>query len=220
MLAAATRRGSFFDPRPFFADGSDRFSVSKFRKDQIVFSQGDSADAVFYIEKGMAKVTVHSKPGKMAVIAILQGGDFFGEESLAGHPRRMATIAAMTDCSILRLERAAVVRALRDRSKFSELFVSYLSTRKGQTEEDLADQLLNSSERRLARRLLILADSGRDNRPKAITTRINQDTLAAMIGTTQARVSFFMTKFRRLGLIEYNGFLTIHGSLLRTVLND
>lgn len=221
VFAAAIKKGSLFDPRPFFADTADRPGISQYRKGQIIFSQGDRADAVFYIEKGIVKVAVHSQPGKRAVIAILQAGDFFGEECLTGHQRRMTTVSAMTGCSTLRLEAAAVVQALRERSKFSELFVSYLSARKIQTEDDLVDQLLNSSEKRLARRLLILAGSGKERRPKpAVTARINQDTLAAMIGTTQARVSFFMTKFRRLGLIDSGRELQVRDSLRRAVLSD
>jgi CRP/FNR family cyclic AMP-dependent transcriptional regulator len=220
IMFAAIKGESSFDPEPFFVRAGDRRSISRYRKDQIVFSQGDPADAVFYIQGGMVRVTIHSEQGKKAVVAFLGTGDFFGEECLARQLRRVATVAAMTNCSISRLGTVAAIRLFHDEPKFSELFIAYLSARKLQTDADLVDQLLNSSEKRLARRLLLLADSGKKGPPKPAMVRINQDTLAAMIGTTQARVSFFMNKFQRLGFIDYKSELKIRSSLLNAVLND
>lgn len=211
-MLAGLKSGSFFDPRPFLAKAVGGRMISKYREDQIVFSQEDPADAIFYIQKGALKVTVHSSLGKRAVVAILGTGDFFGEECLAGRPRRFATAAMMTSGSIVRIEKATMVYLLHNEPKFAELFVSYLAARKIRVEEDLVDQLLNSSEKRLARRLLLLAYSGEDGPPKT-AIRLNQETLAAMVGTTQSRVSFFMNKFRRLGFIDYKGDLMIHSSL-------
>jgi CRP-like cAMP-binding protein len=219
-MFAAIKRESSFDPEPFFARAGERRSVSRYRKNQIVFSQGDPADAVYYIHEGMVKATIHSEHGKKAVVAILGAGDFFGEECLARQARRPSAVAAMTGCSISRLATAAMIRLFHDESKFSELFIAYLSARKLEIDADLVDQLLNSSERRLARRLLLLADFAEEGQLKPAMARISQDTLAAMIGTTQARVSFFMNKFQRLGLIDCESDLKIHGSLLRAVLRD
>ncbi len=220
IVAPAIRRGSSFDPRPFFADAGHPSSSSNYRRDQIVFSQGDPADAIFYIEEGIVRVSTHSRQGKKAVTALLGAGDFFGEEGLAGRPRRIATVNAMTDCAILRLELPAMLHALHQEPKLSELFVKYLASRRIEVEEDLVDQLLNSTEKRLARRFLLLGEPDSDGGSKPVTARINQDTLAAMVGTTQARVSFFMSKFRRRGLIDYDDELRVHGSLLSAFLQE
>lgn len=194
-------------------------STSEPRKDQIVVSQGDPADSVFYIQRGKVKLTCLSRDGKKATVAILGAGDFFGEESLTVRQRRIATVIAMTDCRLERLEKAAVTRVLRDEPKFAELFMSYLLTRKIQMEQDLVDQLLNPTDKRLARRLLLIVGLGKTGTPgRSILMKISQETLAEMIGTTQSRVSFFMNKFRSLGL--YNGTLTVRSSLSKLVGSD
>jgi CRP-like cAMP-binding protein len=187
---------------------------------QVVFSQGGVADAVFFIEVGQVKMTVVSEQGKEAVIAILGAGEFCGEGCLAGQTRRMATATAMADSEIMRLEKAAVIRTLHDEPAFSEMFVAHLLARNIRVEEDLVDQLFNSSEKRLARALLLLANFGKEGRPEPIIAKISQETLAEMIGTTRSRVSYFMNKFRDLGFIEYNGHMVVHSSLLSVVLHD
>jgi CRP/FNR family transcriptional regulator, cyclic AMP receptor protein len=209
-----------FDPKAFLAKADGGRTISKYQRNQIVFSQGDLADSVFYIHDGKAKVTVTSEQGKEAVVAILGPDEFCGEGCLAGQPRRMATATAMTECEIMRLEKAAVVRVLHAEPAFSEMFVSHLLARTIRVEEDLVDQLFNSSEKRLARALLLLANFGKEGRPEPIIAKVSQETLAEMIGTTRSRVSFFMNKFRQLGFIEYNGNLEIHSSLLSVVLHD
>jgi len=209
-----------FDPRVFLAKVGDGKAKAEFRKRQSIFSQGDPADAVFYIQRGKVKLTVFSEKGKEAVLAILGSGDFFGEGCLAGQPLRMATAAAVTECSIMRLEKSAIIRVIHDEPVFSELFIAYLLARNIRIEEDLVDQLFNSSEKRLARLLLLLANFGKEGRPEPIIPRISQEVLAEMIGTTRSRVSFFMTKFRKLGFIDYNGGLKVHSSLLNLVLHD
>lgn len=183
-----------FDPKAFFAVVGEGRSVHKRKRDEIVFSQGDVADAVFYIQKGKVKVTVVSEQGKEAVIAILGGGDFFGEGCLAGQPRRMTTVSAMTDGTFMRIEKASVVRALHDEPAFSEKFVAHLLARSVRVEEDLVDQLFNSSEKRLARALLLLANFGKEGRPEPIIAKVSQETLVEMVGTTRSRVSFFMNQ--------------------------
>jgi CRP-like cAMP-binding protein len=209
-----------FNTRNFLAKiGGDR-AAALYRPNQTVFSQGDPADSVFYIEKGKVQVSVLSKRGKEAVLAILGPGDFFGEGCLNGQPQRMASVATMTECSIVRLERAAMLQALHDEPIFSDLFISYLLHRSARAEEDMIDQLFNSSEKRLARILLLLANFGKEGKPEPVIPRISQETLAEMVGTTRSRVSSFMNKFRRLGLIEYNGELSVHTSLLNVVLSD
>ena len=187
---------------------------------QIVFSQGDLADSVFYIHDGKVKVTVISEQGKEAVVAILGPDEFCGEGCLTGQPRRMATATAMTECEIMRLEKGAIIRVLHVEPAFSKMFVSHLLARTIRVEEDLVDQLFNSSEKRLARALLLLANFGKEGRPEPIIAKVSQETLAEMIGTTRSRVSFFMNKFRQLGFIEYNGNLAVHSSLLSVVLHD
>src|SRR5438094_1455304 len=195
-------------------------TTKDYPKKAIVFSQGNPADAVFYIEKGKVKLTVLSNRGKEAVVAILGSGDFFGEGCLAGQPLRMATAIAMTECSILRLQKETMVRMLHNEPALSELFMAYLLSRNIRIEEDLLDQLFNSSEKRLARILLMLTRFGKDGQHEPVVPRISQETLAEMVGTTRSRVSFFMNKFRRMGLIEYNGGLQVHSSLLNIVLHD
>jgi CRP/FNR family transcriptional regulator, cyclic AMP receptor protein len=214
------RRKARFDPNIFLAKVGKGKTVSNYLKDQIVFSQGEVADAVFYIQQGKVKLTVVSEQGKEAVVAMLGPGHFFGEGCLNGHPLRIATTRAVDKCLITRLEKATMLATIHNESEFSELFMSYLLTRNSRIEEDLIDQLFNSSEKRLARLLLLLANFGKEGRPEPIVGKVSQETLAEMIGTTRARVSFFMNKFRRLGFIEYNGKLEVHSSLLNMVLHD
>jgi CRP/FNR family cyclic AMP-dependent transcriptional regulator len=209
-----------FDPKTFLAKVGEGKTIFEYRKDEIVFSQGDPADAVFYIQKGKLKITVISEQGKEAVIAVLGPGDFFGEGCLNGHPLRLATVTAMDECVITRLAKAAMIAAIHDEPDFSELFMSYLLARNGRIEEDLIDQLFNSSEKRLARVLLLLANFGKEGKPEPIVGKLTQETLAEMVGTTRSRVSFFMNKFRKLGFIDYNGKLEVHNSLLNVVLYD
>ena len=215
------RKGELsFDPKRFLAKVGKGKTISKYRKDQIVFSQGQVADAVFYIQQGKVKLTVVSEQGKEAVVAILEPGQFFGEGCLNGHPLRMASMRAMDECVITRLEKATMIATIHNEPEFSELFMSYLLSRNSRIEEDLIDQLFNSSEKRLARLLLLLANFGKEGRPEPILGKFSQETLAEMIGTTRSRVSFFMNKFRKLGFIEYNGRLEVHNSLLNVVLYD
>jgi len=209
-----------FDLHAFLANANEGRAISICRANQPVFSQGEPADSVFYIQEGQVKVTVLSEQGKEAIVAILGTGDFCGEGCLAGQPRRMATAAAMEDCKIMRLEKAAMIRLLHDEPEFSERFMSHLLARNVRVEADLVDQLFNSSEKRLARLLLILANFGKDGKPEPVIAKISQETLAEMIGTTRSRVSFFMNRFRKMGLIDYNGHLQIHSSLLNVVLHD
>jgi CRP/FNR family cyclic AMP-dependent transcriptional regulator len=195
-------------------------TLSTYHKNQIVFSQDEPADSVFYIQEGDVKLTVLSEQGKEAVVAILGAGDFFGEGCLAGQPQRMATVAAIAECKIMRLEKTAMMRLLHDEPELSKRFISHLLARNIRVEADLVDQLFNSSEKRLARLLLILAKFGKEGRPERVIANISQETLAEMIGTTRGRVNFFMNKFRKMGLIDYNGHLEIHSSLLDVVLHD
>jgi CRP/FNR family cyclic AMP-dependent transcriptional regulator len=214
------RAKASFDPKKFLAKVGEGKTISKYRTDQIVFSQGEVADSVFYIRQGKVKLTVVSEQGKEAVVAILGPGQFFGEGCLNGHPLRIATTRAVDECVITRLEKARMVAALHDEPDFSELFMTYLLSRNSRIEEDLIDQLFNSSEKRLARLLLLLANFGKEGRPEPIVGKFSQETLAEMIGTTRSRVSFFMNKFRKLGFIEYNGKIEVHNSLLNVVLYD
>jgi CRP/FNR family transcriptional regulator, cyclic AMP receptor protein len=209
-----------FDPKVFLATVDGGRTISKYRTHQKVFSQGDPADAVFYIQKGQVKLTVVSEHGKEAIVAVLGADEFCGEGCLTGQPRHMATAAAMTECEIMRLEKSAIIRVLHEEPAFSEMFISHLLVRTIRVEADLVDQLFNSSEKRLARALLLLANFGKEGRPEPIIAKVSQETLAEMIGTTRARVSHFMNKFRKLGLIDYNGHLEIHSSLLNVVLHD
>jgi len=211
---------TIFDPKAFLATVGAGGSATKWSKGQVIFSQGDPADALFYIQKGKVKVTTLSRQGKEAVVAILGEGDFFGEGCLAGQPLRISTQTAITDCLSTRLDKATVIRLLHDQPDFAAMFMKYLLARNIRMEADLIDQLFNSSEKRLARLLLLLANFGREGKPRPILADINQETLADMIGATRSRVSFFLNKFRRLGFIEYNGQLAVHSSLLSVVLHD
>lgn len=214
------QRSKSFDAKRFLGKISDGQSHTKFPKGVRIFAQGDAANAVFYIEEGRVKLTVVSPQGKEAVIAILGAGDIFGEGCLAGQPLRMASAAAMSECSVARLEKAALIRVLREEPAFSEMFLMHVLSRNIRFEADLVDHLFNSSEKRLARVLLLLANFGKDGEPQAVIPKISQETLAELIGTTRSRVSFFMNRFRKLGFIKYNGGLEIHSSLLNIVLHD
>jgi CRP/FNR family cyclic AMP-dependent transcriptional regulator len=213
-----------FNPKSFLAKVGEGQSIGKYRKDQVVYSQGDPADSVFYIQSGKVKKTVVSEQGKEAVVAFLGTGDFFGEGCLTGQAQRIATIATMTDSVIARLEKAAIVRVIHQEPAFSEMFIAHLLGRSIRIEADLVDQLFNSSEKRLARLLLLLANFGKEGKPEPMIAKISQETLAEMIGTTRSRVSAFMNKFRKLGFIDYNigdsGGIEVHSSLLNIVLYD
>jgi CRP/FNR family transcriptional regulator, cyclic AMP receptor protein len=216
----ALKRRPSFDPRAFLAKVGEGRSIATYHKGQIVFSQGDPANAVFYIQSGNVKVTVVSEQGKEAVVAMLGTNEFFGEACLAGQAQRITTAATTTDSLIVRLGKAAIVRVIHQEPAFSEMFIAHLLGRTIRIEADLVDQLFNSSEKRLARLLLLLANFGKDEKPEPILATISQETLADMIGTTRSRVSFFMNKFRKLGLIDYNGCIEVHSSLLNVVLHD
>jgi CRP/FNR family cyclic AMP-dependent transcriptional regulator len=209
-----------FDLKLFLTKANGGRTIAEHGENGVIFSQGDPANAVFYIHKGKVKLTVLSRQGKEAVVAILGAGDFFGEGCLAGQPLRMGSAVAMSECSTMRLEKAAVIRALHEQPSFSEMFVAHLLSRNIRIEEDLVDQLFNSSEKRLARVLLLLANFGKEGTPQTVIPKMSQETLAEIIGTTRSRVSFFMNRFRKLGFVEYNGGLTIHSSLLNVVLHD
>ena len=209
-----------FDLKEFLTKTHGRRKREEFAENASIFCQGDPADAVFYIHKGRVKLTVLSRHGKEAVIAILGVGEFFGEGCLAGQPLRMGTAVSMAGSSIMRLAKTEVIRALHDEPSFSEVFVAHLLSRNIRIEEDLVDQLFNSSEKRLARVLLLLANFGKEGTPQTVIPKISQETLAEIIGTTRSRVSFFMNRFRKLGFIEYNGGMKIHSSLLNVVLHD
>ena len=217
---AKKKKTAPFDPKAFLATVNAGRSISKYRKGETIFSQGKPADAVFYILKGKVKVTVVSEQGKEAVVAILGPDEFCGEGCLTGQPLRLATAVAMTECEIMRLEKATMIHVIHEEPAFAEMFVSHLLARTSRVEADLVDQLFNSSEKRLARALLLLANFGKDGRPEPIIAKVSQETLAEMIGTTRSRVSFFMNKFRKLGLIDYNGQIEIHPSLLNVVLHE
>jgi len=216
----AIKRRPSFNPKAFLAKVGEGRSIGTYRKEQIVFSQGDPADAVFYIQKGKVKITVVSEQGKEAVVAILNANEFFGEGCLAGQALRIATVATMTDSVIVRLEKASIVRVIHQEPAFSEMFIAHLVGRGIRVEADLVDQLFNSSEKRLARLLLLLANFGKEGKPEPIIAKISQETLAEMIGTTRSRVSFFMNKFRKLGFIHYNGSIEVHSSLLNLILHE
>ena len=217
---ALTKKGREFDPHTFLATIGDGRKFLAVPKKNAVFTQGDGADAVFYIQTGKVRLTVVSKTGKEATIGILKDGDFFGEGALAGQIVRMGSAEAMTDCELLRVEKHAMMNALHREHTFSDLFVAYLLARNIRYEEDLVDHLFNSSEKRLARVLLLLAHFGKEGKPETVVPRISQEMLAEMIGTTRSRVSFFMNRFRKLGFIHYNGGLRVHSSLLSVVLHD
>jgi CRP/FNR family cyclic AMP-dependent transcriptional regulator len=219
---AAAKKLSEFDPKTFLSTLDGGRSITAFPKKHPIFAQGDSSDAVFYIQEGEVKLTVVSKIGKEATIGILNQGDFFGEGCLTGQSLRLCSATAMTDCSVMRIDKKVMMEVLHREHAFSDMFVAYLLTRNIRYEEDLVDQLFNSSEKRLARILLLLAHFGKDDVPETLIPKISQETLAEMIGTTRSRVSFFMNKFRELGFIDYHAgdALQVHGSLLNIVLND
>ncbi len=216
---AVAAKGTF-NAKAFLAKMGDGKSILKLAKDQTVFTQGEAANTVYYIQSGKIKVSVTSKYDKEAVVGILDSGQFFGEGCLNGHPLRISTTTTMEPCVITAITKLAMRAALLDHPKFSELFVAYLLTRNSRIEEDLIDQLFNSSERRLARMLLLLSQFGKEGTPQLISPNITQETLADMIGTTRSRVSHFMNKFRKLGLITYNGHIEVNSSLLDAVLRD
>jgi CRP/FNR family transcriptional regulator, cyclic AMP receptor protein len=213
-----------FDPTTFLATIGDGRRNLTFAKDQAIFAQGDVADAVFYIQKGKVKLTVVSPSGREATLGLLDTENFFGEGALAGQTLRMGSASAMTDCEVQRIDKKAMIDALHREPAFSELFVAYLLARNVRYEEDLVDQLFNSSEKRLARVLLILAHFGKDGVPATVVPKISQESLAEMVGTTRSRVSFFMNRFRKLGFVDYSGGpeggLQVHSSLLSVVLHD
>jgi CRP/FNR family cyclic AMP-dependent transcriptional regulator len=209
-----------FDPNTFLTTIGEGRKIVAVQKKQMIFTQGDRADAVFYIQGGKVRLTVVSKAGKEATIGILTERNFFGEGALAGQTVRMGSAAAMTDCELLRVDKKAMMNALHREHAFSDLFVAYLLARNIRYEEDLVDQLFNSSEKRLARVLLLLAHFGKEGVPETVVPKISQETLADMIGTTRSRVSFFMNRFRKMGFIHYNGGLQVHTSLLNIVLHD
>jgi CRP/FNR family cyclic AMP-dependent transcriptional regulator len=223
-LASATalvKKKRTFDAQKFLATIGDGRKVLAFPKRQTIFTQGDPADSVFYVQEGKVRLTVVSKIGKEATLGILGVGEFFGEGSLAGQPLRMGSAAALTDCELLRIEKKAMMHALHREHTFSDLFVAYLLARNVRYEEDLVDQLFNSSEKRLARILLLLAHFGKEGAPETVIPKVSQETLAEMVGTTRSRVSFFMNRFRKLGFVDYgSGGLQVHSSLLNIVLHD
>jgi CRP/FNR family cyclic AMP-dependent transcriptional regulator len=209
-----------FDAKVFLSTVESGRTLSNYRKNEVIFTQGDPADAVFYIQKGKVKIAVVSEQGKEAIVAILGPDEFFGEGSLNRQPLRMGTAAAMSESAIMRVEKAAMIRVLHEQPTFSEMFMSHLLERTVRVEQDLVDQLFNSSERRLARALLLLANFGKESQPEPVIAKVSQETLAEMIGTTRSRVSHFMNKFRKLGLIDYNGHLEVHPALLNVVLHE
>ncbi len=214
------KKSSPFDPAVFLETAAKGRIVSTHRKKQVIFAQGEAANAVYYIKKGKIKVTVVSKQGKEAVVAILGTDEFLGEGCLIGQPKRLATATAMTECVTMRVDKIEILRVLKDEPAFSLMFVSHVLARNARVEEDLVDQLFNSTEKRLARLLLLLANFGKEGRPEPVVAKISQETLAEMIGTTRSRVSHFMNKFRHLGFIDYNGHLEVHSSLLSVMLTD
>ncbi len=220
LVAGKTLRG--FDPKKFLSTMDGGRKIMAFPKNETIFVQGNSSDAVFYIQNGKVKLTVVSKTGKEATIGILNEGDFFGEGCLTGQPLRLFSATAMTDCSVMRIDKTYMMEVLHHEHAFSDVFVAYLLTRNIRYEEDLVDQLFNSSEKRLARTLLLLAHFGKDGKPESVIPKISQETLAEMVGTTRSRVSFFMNRFRKLGFIDYEGGsgLQVHSSLLNIVLRD
>jgi len=209
-----------FDPAKFLETAAQGRANHTYQKKEIIFKQGDDADAVVYIKKGSVKVCVISKDGKEAVVAILGADEFVGEGCLIGQPKRLATAMAMTECESMEVEKAEIMRVLQVEPAFSSMFLSHVLARSARVEEDLVDQLFNSTEKRLARVLLLMANFGKEGRPEPITTKISQETLAEMIGTTRSRVSHFMNKFRQFGFIDYNGHLEVHSSLLSVVLAE
>ena len=222
MTPAVTARNLKFDPKTFLSTINGGRKIEAFSKKQTIFAQGDSSDAVFYIRKGEVRLTVVSKTGKEATIGILNEGNFFGEGCLTGQPSRLCSATAMTDCTVMRIDKQSMMDVLHWEHAFSDMFVAHLLTRNIRYEEDLVDQLFNSSEKRLARILLLLANFGKEGKPEVAIPKISQETLAEMVGTTRGRVNFFMNKFRKSGFIDYHAGdeLQVHSSLLNVVLND
>ena len=218
----AAKKLSKFSPKTFLSTMDGGRKIAAFPKKQTIFVQGDPSDCVFYIQKGKVRLTVVSPSGKEATIGILNEGDLFGEGCLTGQPLRMCSATAMTDCSVMRIDKKSMMEVLHREHAFSDMFVAYLLTRNIRYEEDLVDQLFNSSEKRLARMLLLLAHFGKEGVPETLVPKISQETLAEMVGTTRSRVSFFMNRFRKLGFIDYDGGsgLQVHSSLLNVVLHD
>ena len=221
-LVAASKKLVKFDTKTFLSTINGGRKIEDFPRKKTIFAQGDASDAVFYIKKGKVRLTVVSEIGKEATIGILKEGDFFGEGCLAGQPLRLCSATAMTDCSVMKIQKKSMMEVLHREHAFSDMFVAYLLTRNIRYEEDLVDQLFNSSEKRLARVLLLLAHFGKDGKQETVIPKMSQETLAEMIGTTRSRVSFFMNRFRKLGFIEYDGGsgLQVHSSLLNIVLHD
>ena len=219
-LARTKKANGAFDPKAFLATVNHGRTITKHAKDAIIFAQSSPADSVFYIQKGRIKIVVESEQGKEAVIAILGQGEFFGEGCLVGQSLRLASARAMAESEVMRVGKAEMIRVLHAEPAFGELFTAHLLTRNSRVEADLVDQLFNSSEKRLARTLLMLANFGKEGAPQPITTKISQETLAEIIGTTRPRVSYFMNKFRKLGFIDYNGTVKVHSALLSVILHD
>jgi CRP-like cAMP-binding protein len=219
-MAMPSKVAIAFDPNVFLAKVESGKTTREFRSKEVVFSQGDAADAVFFIQSGKIKLTVVSTRGKEAVIGVLEPGSFFGEGCLAGQPLRISTASTIQPCSLTRVAKRTMVRLLHQQPDFAEMFTAYLLSRNVRIEEDLVDQLFNSSEKRLARVLLLLAHFGKESRPESVIPKVSQETLAAMVGTTRSRVSYFMNRFRKLGFIHYNGGLQVHSALLTVVLRD
>jgi CRP/FNR family transcriptional regulator, cyclic AMP receptor protein len=217
---AAVKKREKFDSQTFLSTIDGGRTIAEFAKKQTIFIQGDSSDAVFYIQTGKVKLTVLSKTGKEATIGILNEGDFFGEGCLSGQSLRMCSATALTDCTVMRIEKKVMMAVIHRERGFSDMFVAHLLVRNIRYEEDLVDHLFNSSEKRLARILLLLAHFGKEGKPEVAIPKISQETLAEMVGTTRGRVNFFMNKFRKLGFVRYNGELEIHRSLLNVVLHD
>jgi CRP-like cAMP-binding protein len=221
-LVAASKKLSKFDTKTFLSTINGGRKIVVFSKKQAIFAQGDSADAVFYIKEGKIRLTIVSKSGKEATLGILNEGDFIGEGCLTGQTRRLFSASAMTDCTVMRIDKKSMIDVLHREQTFSDMFVAYLLTRNIRYEEDLVDQLFNSSEKRLARVLLLLAHFGKEGKQETVIPKMSQEMLAEMIGTTRSRVSFFLNRFRKLGLIDYDGGsgLQVHSSLLNIVLHD
>jgi CRP-like cAMP-binding protein len=219
-MANTSRENVPFDPKTFLAKVGTGRTILRFGAGGSIFTQGDRADAIYYLQRGKAKITVSASSGKEAVVAISGPGDFLGESCLLGQPLRMASVIAMTDISAMRIEKSALIAAVHDHVEFAEFFIAHLLRRKRRVEDDLIDQLFNSSEKRLARALLLLANFGKEDRSEPVLAKISQETLAEMVGTTRSRVSHFMNKFRKLGFVEYKDKLQVNSSLLRVVLND
>jgi len=217
---AAARKRSKFDLKTFLSTIDSGRTIAAVPKKETIFAQGDSADSVFYLQNGKVRLAVVAASGKEATIGILNEGDFFGEGCLTGQPRRMCSATTMSDCTVMRIDKKSMMEVIHRERAFSDMFVAYLLTRNIRYEEDLVDQLFNSSEKRLARVLLLLAQFGKDGKPEVAIPKISQETLAEMVGTTRGRINFFMNRFRKLGFVRYNGELEVHSSLLNVVLHD